>query len=60
MTYKEILLFAKQGKLIMLPHFEGIFKWDYSKQRLIFKNKEFQCNSTDLDILNRNDFYYII
>lgn len=31
MTYSEILLKAKEGKLIKLPNFEGIFKWDYGK-----------------------------
>lgn len=60
MTYSEILLKAKEGKLIKLPNFEGIFKWDYGKQTLVFNNKDFQCNAEDLDILKRDDFYYII
>jgi hypothetical protein len=29
MTYSEIINKAKEGKLIILPNFEGIFKWDY-------------------------------
>ena len=60
MVYSEILIKARQGKLIKLPNFEGIFKWDYSKERLVFNNKDFWCNAEDLDILNRDDFYYII
>ena len=60
MTYTEILPIARQGKLIKLPNFEGIFKWDYGQQCLIFNNRDFQCNAKDLDILNRDDFYYII
>ena len=60
MTYNEILSKAKQGKLVKLPNFEGIFKWDYGKETLIFNNGSFQCNAIDLDILHRNDFYYII
>lgn len=31
MTYSEIIEKAKQGKLVKLPNFEGIFKWDYGK-----------------------------
>lgn len=60
MTYLEILTKAKQGKLVKLPNFEGIFKWDYGKERLVFNNKDFWCDAEQLDILNRNDFYYII
>ena len=60
MTYSEIIPYAKHGKLIMLPNFEGVFKWDYGKETLIFNNKSFQCNADDLDILHRDDFYYII
>lgn len=60
MTYSEIKPIAKSGKLIMLPNFEGIFKYDYGTQDIIFINKDFQCNAENLDILNRTDFYYII
>lgn len=31
MKYQEILQKAKEGKLIKLPNFEGIFKWDYGR-----------------------------
>lgn len=60
MTYEEILSIARQGKLIKLPNFEGLFGWDYGKERLIFTNKDFWCDADELDILNRTDFYYII
>lgn len=60
MTYQEILPIAKQGYLVRLPNFIGFFKWDYGKEKLIFTNEDFKCNAEDLDILNRNDFYYII
>lgn len=55
MIYSEILIKAKEGKLIKLPNFEGIFKWDYGKERLIFNNRDFYCNATDLDIANRTE-----
>ena len=60
MTYNEIILKAKQGYLVKLPNFKGIFKWDYGTDRLVFNNKDFWCDAKSLDILNRNDFYYII
>lgn len=60
MTYSEILSKAKQGKLIKLPNFEGIFKWDYGKEKLVFNNYDFWCDAEDLNIMNRQDFYYII
>jgi hypothetical protein len=31
MTYQEALQLSKDGKLIKLPNFEGLFKWDYNK-----------------------------
>ncbi len=60
MTYTEILPIARQGKLIKLPNFEGIFKWDYGKEKLVFNNGTFWCDANKLDILQRTDFYYII
>lgn len=59
MTYSEIINKAKEGKLIILPNFEGIFKWDYGTQKLVFNNKDFWCNAEDLNVLDRTDFYYI-
>lgn len=60
MTYDEIISKARQGKLIKLPNFEGIFKWDYGKENLVFNNGTFQCDADELDILSRTDFYYVI
>lgn len=60
MIYSEIVPIARQGKLIKLPNFEGIFKWDYGKENLVFNNGDFYRNAEDLDIINRTDFYYII
>lgn len=59
MTYNNICKLAKQGKIGLLPKFEGYFKWDYSSNDLIFQNKDFKCKALDLGIQNRTDFYYI-
>lgn len=60
MTYKEIIEIAKQGKLCKLPNFIGYFKWDYRTNSLIFFNGDYICQANTLDILDKNDFYYII
>ena len=60
MTYKEVINIAKQGKVCKLPNFEGYFKWDYRINNLIFQNEDYKCLADSLDILERNDFYYII
>lgn len=57
MIYSEILIKVKQGKL---QNFEEIFRWNYGKEKLVFNNKDFQCDAKGLDILNRSDFYYTI
>lgn len=31
-----------------------------TKNDMIFYNGDFKCKAKDLDVLNRNDFYYII
>lgn len=59
MTYKEMLEIAKKGKIIMLSNFKGYFKWNFGSNSLIFQNGDYQCSANSLDILNRNDFYYI-
>ena len=33
MTYSEIIPIARNGKLIKLPNFEGIFKWGLWKRK---------------------------
>lgn len=60
MIYTELQSFLKQGKIGKLPNFEGYFKWDFGLEKPIFFNKEFRCLADDLDIKNREDFYYII
>lgn len=60
MTYQEIIKIAKNGNLIKLPNFIGYFKWDYSINKLIFYNGSYRCDADDLDVKNRDDFYYII
>lgn len=63
MTYLEAVKYAKQGKLLLLPGWQGQFMWDYSNNKLIFKNGDYILNSEQLqqfNLDNRNDWYYII
>lgn len=60
MTYSEITEIAKCGKLGKLPNFTGYFKWDFGSNSLIFYNRDYRCPAESLDVLNRDDFYYII
>lgn len=60
MNYEESIKIAKSGKTIMLPNFIGYFKWDFGNKILVFTNRDYKCNADNLDIKNRQDFYYII
>lgn len=63
MTYLQIKPLAVNGKILMLPHWQGYFKWNYSTNELEFNNGEYHLNQQQLidkNIFNRNDWYYII
>lgn len=60
MTYDEMLKVTRKGKLGKLPNFIGYFKWDFGSKALIFTNEDYKCLAEELDIKNRQDFYYII
>ena len=60
MNDQESIKIAKQGKTIMLPNFIGYFKWNFGNNTLVFTNRDFKCEAEQLDIKNRQDFYYII
>lgn len=60
MNYEEAIKTAKSGKTLMLPNFIGYFKWDFGSKALIFTNEDYKCLAEELDIKNRQDFYYII
>lgn len=60
MDYTQATLWAATGSTIMLPNFIGYFKWDYSRNTMIFENGDYRCDADKLDILNRTDFYRII
>lgn len=59
MTYTELCEIAKTGKVGMLPNFIGYFKWDFGNKTLVFTNEDYKCLAEELDIKNRQDFYYI-
>lgn len=60
MTYLEIITQLKKGKLGKLPNFIGYFKWDYVLNDMVFYNGDYSCKASDLNILDRKDFFYIL
>ena len=59
MTLKEIEPLLRKGKIGMLPHYEGYFKWDYVNECVYMQNGDYKkYNLTDEKL--RTDFYYII
>lgn len=59
MTYNEIEKILKQGKIGMLPNYEGYFHWDYGKQCPYMKNGDYIKYNLDEE-KKRTDWYYII
>lgn len=60
MSYNEATLRAVTGETLMLPNWEGYFKWNYSFHYLEFINGDYRCKADELDIKNRNDWFVII
>ena len=60
MTYGEMLKVTRKGKLGKLPNFIGYCKWDFGNKTLVFTNGDYKCLAEELDIKNRQDFFYII
>ena len=45
MTYTQATLFAATGHILMLPSWQGYFKWDFEKQELYFQNGDYYLNN---------------
>lgn len=62
MDYNQATLHAATGATLMLPDWEGYFKWDYSKQELYFQNGDYYLNEQqirEMKLDQRTDWYYI-
>lgn len=63
MTYSQATLHAATGATLMLPGWEGYFKWDWEKKELYFQNGDYYLDNQQLidkGIRDRDDWYYII
>lgn len=63
MTYSQATLQAATGATLMLPGWEGYFKWDWEKKKLYFQNGDYYLDNQQLidkGIRDRDDWYYII
>ena len=63
MDYNQATLYAATGATLMLPGWEGYFKWDWEKKELYFQNGDYYLDNQQLidkRIRDRDDWYYII
>lgn len=63
MDYNQATLYAATGATLMLPGWEGYFKWDWEKKELYFQNGDYYLDNQQLidkGIKDRDDWYYII
>ena len=44
MNYNQATLFAATGSTLMLPGWQGYFKWDYNKQDIIIEIMLYNTN----------------
>ena len=62
MNYNLATLYAATGATLLLPGWQGYFKWDYNKQELYFQNGDYYLNEQqirDMKLNQRTDWYYI-
>lgn len=62
MDYNRATLFAATGHTLMLPGWQGYFKWDWSKKELYFQNGDYYLDNKQLlekGVAKRTDWYYI-
>ena len=63
MDNNQATLHAATGATLMLPGWEGYFKWDWEKKELYFQNGDYYLDNQQLidkGIRDRDDWYYII
>lgn len=63
MTWNQATLHAATGATLMLPGWEGYFKWDWSKKEMYFQNGDYYLSEKDLldkGLDKRKDWYYIV
>ena len=59
MTLEELEPLIKNGKVGIVPGWQGYLKWDYSLDKMYLKNGDDKLYQLD-NLKNRNDLYYII
>lgn len=62
MDWNLATLYAATGHTLMLPQWQGYFKWNYNKKELYFQNGDYYLNDAqikDMKLDQRNDWYYI-
>ena len=63
MNYNQATIHAATGDTLMLPNWQGYFKWDFEKHELYFQNGDYKLDEKQIKekgLHNRDDWYYII
>lgn len=63
MGWNEATIHAATGDTLMLPNWQGYFKWDFEKHELYFQNGDYYLNQQQIKerkLHERDDWYYII
>ena len=62
MNYNQATLRAASGDIIMLPGWQGYFKWNFETNELYFQNGDYYLNEQqkrEMRLNERDDWYYI-
>ena len=55
MEWNLATLYAATGHTLMLPQWQGYFKWDYNKKELYFQNGDYYLNEEQIRETHKNE-----
>ena len=55
MDWNLATLYAATGHTLMLPQWQGYFKWDYNKKELYFQNGDYYLNEEQIRETHKNE-----
>lgn len=55
MDWNLATLYAATGHTLMLPQWQGYFKWNYNKKELYFQNGDYYLNEEQIRETHKNE-----
>ena len=55
MDWNLATLYAATGHTLMLPQWQGYFKWNYNKKELYFQNEDYYLNEEQIRETHKNE-----